>query len=566
MVGASRTPGSTSKTAEAAAVGEADTANRDYQGKEMPMTGRVHSLAVAAVLIVVSTPPAFAQKEGGTLRQYLIDSPASMSIHEETTVVAERPMMAVFNNLVLFDQHVAQNSLSNIVPELATDWASDEDGTKLAFHLRKGVKWHDGKPFTAADVKCTWDLIQGKTAERLRINPRKAWYANLSEVVPNGDYEVAFVLKRPQPAFIALLATGMSPVYPCHVSPAQMRQHPIGTGPFKFVEFKPNEFIKVVKNPDYWKPGVPHLDAIEYTIMRNRSTAILAFVAGKYELTFAGTLNIPLTHDLQKQRPDAICELPPGSVSTNLIINRQKPPFDNADLRRAMALALDRQSFIDILTEGQGSRAAAMQPPPGGQWGMPRDMLDKLPGYELDVAANREKARAIMKKLGYGPDKHFNIKVTTRDIPPYRDPAVILIDQLKEIFIDGELEPIDTAQWYPKVQRKDYMVALNLTGTLTDDPDAMLYENYACGGVGNYNGYCDPEIDKLIEQQSIEANQERRKHIVWDIERRLVEDNAKPLLYFGRGGICWDPKVKGLTITVNSIYNGWRMEDVWLDK
>ena len=125
---------------------------------------------------------------------------------------------------------------------------------------------------------------------------------------------------------------------------------------------------------------------------------------------------------------------------------------------------------------------------------------------------------------------------------------------------------MDTAQWYPKVQRKDYTVALNLTGTLTDDPDAMLYENYACGGVGNYNGYCNHDIDKLIEQQSMEADQEKRKRLVWEIERRLTEDDAKPLIYFNRGGICWDPKVKGLTVMVNSIYNGWRMEDVWLDK
>jgi ABC-type transport system substrate-binding protein len=152
-------------------------------------------------------------------------------VRAEQVLLVVRQVMAVMNNLVLFEQHVKQNSLSDIVPDLATDWAWDEDGTKLVFHLRQGVKWHDGKPFTAADVKCTWDLIQGKSAERLRVNPRKAWYTNLAEVVPNGDYEVAFVLKRPQPAFLALLATGMSPVYPCHLSPAQMRQHPIGTGP-----------------------------------------------------------------------------------------------------------------------------------------------------------------------------------------------------------------------------------------------------------------------------------------------------------------------------------------------
>jgi peptide/nickel transport system substrate-binding protein len=522
--------------------------------------------AVGLLIALASAPAALAQKQGGILRQYIIDSPASMSIHEESTVVAERPMMAVMNNLVLFDQHIPQNSLSTIVPELATDWAWDEDGTRLVFHLRQGVKWHDGRPFTAADVKCTWDLLQGKNAEKLRVNPRKAWYTNLSEVVPNGDYEVTFVLKRPQPAFIALLASGVSPVYPCHVSPAQMRQHPIGTGPFKFVEFKPNERITVTRNPDYWKPDRPYLDGIEYTILRNRSTAILAFVAGKYELTFAGTLTIPLTHDLQKQRPDAICEMNPGSVNTNLIVNREKPPFDNPELRRALSLALDRQAFIDILTEGQGFRGAAMQPPPAGQWGMPPEMLEKLPGYEPDVAANREKAREIMKKLGYGPDQPMHIKVITRDVPPYRDPAVILIDQLKQIYIQGELEPVDTTQWYPKVQRKDYAVALNLTGTYVDDPDALLYENYACGGIGNYNGYCNPDIDKLIEQQSMEPDQQKRKRIVWEVERRLTEDDAKPLVYFNRGGICWDPKVKGLTVMVNSIYNGWRMEDVWLDQ
>jgi peptide/nickel transport system substrate-binding protein len=205
-----------------------------------------------------------------------------------------------------------------------------------------------------------------------------------------------------------------------------------------------------------------------------------------------------LGHDLQNQRPDAICDLPPGSVSTNLIVNREKPPFDNPELRRAMALALDRQSFLDIITEGQGFKAAAMQPPPGGLWGMPKEMLEKLPGYGPDVEANRDAARAIMTKLGYGPDKHLAIKVSTRDVPPYRDPAVILIDQLKQVWIDGELEPIDTAQWYLRVQRKDYTVGLNLTGTLVDDPDAMLYENYACGGVR--------QLQRLLQSRDRQAD------------------------------------------------------------
>ena len=133
-------------------------------------------------------------------------------------------------------------------------------------------------PFTAKDVQCTWDLLTGKASEKLRVNPRKSWYRNLAAVTTNGDYEVTFHLTRPQPAFLTLLASGYSPIYPCHVPPRDMRQHPIGTGPFKFVAFKPNEYIKVTRNPDYWKKGRPYLDGIEYTIIRNLSTAILAFV------------------------------------------------------------------------------------------------------------------------------------------------------------------------------------------------------------------------------------------------------------------------------------------------
>ena len=241
------------------------------------MTRTLHGLAAGLLLsALLAGPAAFAQKPGGVLKVYFFDSPASMSIHEEATIAAQGPMMGVFNNLVMYKQDVPQSGLQSIVPDLASDWSWDEDKTQLTFRLRQGVKWHDGKPFTAKDVQCTWDMLAGKASEKLRINPRKVWYKNLEKVAVNGDYEVTFHLKRPQPAFIALLASGFSPVYPCHVAPREMRAHPIGTGPFKFVEFKPNEAIKVTRNPDYWKKGRPYLDGIEYTIIRNLSTAILA--------------------------------------------------------------------------------------------------------------------------------------------------------------------------------------------------------------------------------------------------------------------------------------------------
>jgi peptide/nickel transport system substrate-binding protein len=532
------------------------------------MTRYLRALASGIALLGALFAPgaAFAQKSGGVLKIYFFDSPASMSIHEEATIAGQGPAMGVFNNLVMYKQDVPQSGLQSIVPDLASEWSWDEDKTQLTFRLREGVKWHDGKPFTAKDVVCTWDLLTGKSSEKLRINPRKAWYRNLAEVTPNSDYEVTFRLKRPQPSFIALLASGFSPIYPCHVPPRDMRAHPIGTGPFKFVEFKPNESIKVTRNPDYWKKGRPYLDGIEYTIIRNVSTGVLAFVAGKVDMTSPYFLQVPMLKDVKSQAPEAICELVPSNVNRNVMMNREAPPFDNPELRRAVALTLDRKAFLDTLTLGKGDLGGAMLPPPEGVWGMPAEMLKSLPGYDPDVAKNRAEARKIMEKLGYGPDKRFKITVSTRNVPPFRDPAVLLIDQLKEINIDAELEPIDTVQWFPKVMRGDYTVGLNLTGNGLDDPDQTLYENFTCGAEGNYDRYCNPELDRMVDRQSTEFEPARRKELVWAVERKLAEDAARPILWHNRSGTCWHPYVKGYTAMVNSIYNGLRMEDVWLDR
>ena len=531
----------------------------------MKRHGRWVAAAGSLLLVLSSAGPVSAQKKGGILKIQHFDSPASMSILEEATRAAEQPAMAVMNNLVMYDQHVAQNSLQSIVPDLATKWEWSEDGKELTFPLRQGVKWHDGKPFTAADVKCTWDLLMGKGGDKLRLNPRKSWYDNVVDVTTRRDYEATFHLKQPQPALLALLASGWSPVYPCHVPAREMRQHPIGTGPFKFVEFKPNEYIKVTKNTDYWKPGRPYLDGVEFTIMREIGPRNLAFFAGKFDTIPLG-VTIPTLKDFKEQAPQAICEVNVGNVPRTMLINIHKPPFDNPELRHAMVLALDRKAFVDIINDGVPSLGATMLPPPNGVWGMPPDVLETLPGYGSDVAKNRAEARKIMEKLGYGPDKRLEIKISTRNFPAWRDPAVILSSQLKEIYIDGELDFVDTALWYPKMARKDFTVGAVPMESGVDDPDQMFYENFYTNAARNYAGYSDPEFDKLVNRQSMETDPVRRKEIVWQAERKLAEAMFRPVTFYPAGAGCWQPWVKGYTMMTNSIYNGWRMEDVWLDK
>ncbi len=522
--------------------------------------------ALGVAFVLISSCPAAAQKTGGTLRIYNTTQPPSASMHEESTIATNMPFSAVFNNLVRFDPTKPHNSFDTIVPELAESWAWDATGSKLTFKLRSGVTWHDGKPFTGKDVQCTWHRLNGLEPEYLRRNPRKIWYENLKEVSLNGDYEITFHLSKPQPSLLPMLASGLSPVFPCHVSDRDMRTKPIGTGPFKFAEFKSHASIKLVRNPDYWQKGRPYLDAIEWRIVTSRSTRVLAFVAGEFDMTFVGDITVPLMKDVLSQAPTATCRLVPTNVPINILVNRDRAPFDNANLRRAMSLALDRQAYIDIITGGKASIAGNMMPPPEGAWGMPEESLAKLPGYSADVAGQQAEARKIMEGLGYGPTHRLKLKVSTRDFATYRDPAVIFVDQLNKVHFDAELEIIESSIWHNRLTKKDYTVALNTSGVGIDDPDAVLKGAYACNSEANYTNYCSPEVEKLLEQQSQQADLDKRKAIVWQIERILAEDVARPIVYHNRSSTCWHAYLKGYVHQENSIYNNWRFDQVWLDK
>jgi len=134
------------------------------------------------------------------------------------------------------------------------------------------------------------------------------------------------------------------------------------------------------------------------------------------------------------------------------------------------------------------------------------------------------------------------------------------------VYIDGELDPVETSVWFPRIARREYQVGLTGITSGVDDPDQQLYENYSCGSERNYSGYCDRDVEQLIDRQSREADQEKRRWLVWEIDKKLQQDSVRPIIYYDLAATCWHPQVKGLTTMVNSVYNGWRFEDVWLDK
>ena len=537
------------------------------QREEKMAAARSHWIAAfAAVTTLFGSAGALAQKSGGTLRTSSSANPSSLSIHEEISITTLQAISAVYSNLVIFDPAKKTNSPETIIPELGLSWAWDASATRLTFKLRTGVTWHDGRPFSARDVACTWDRLTDKEPGYFRKNPRRIWWANLKSVTAVSDSEVTLELGRPQPSLLSMLASGMAPVYPCHVAAKDMRTAPIGTGPFKFAEFKSNEVVRLVRNPNYWKPGRPYLDAIETRVMPNRATRILALQANEVDMTSPGDITVPVMLGINRDAPHVLCTLGPTNVPSNVLINSAKPPFDNPQLRRVVMLGLDRQGFIDILSQGASSISGNMMPLPEGLWGMPKAVIEQLPGFSGTLAERQAEAHKIMRDLGYGPAKRLKITVSTRDFTTYKEPAVILVDQLNKLHFDAALEIIDSTIWWGRASRQDFTIAFNLGGVAIDDPDVMLAENFACKSENNFTKYCNPHVDKLLEQQSSERDPDKRKRIVWDIERVLAEEIARPMISHGRSAQCWHPYVKGYIRQENSIYNEWRLEGLWLDR
>ena len=199
-------------------------------------------------------------QSGGHLNVMLReDLPQGFAVHETSTISTSFPSMPCFNNLVVFDQLKRTESLETLVGELAEKWSWQDNYRNLVFFLRKDVKWHDGKPFTSKDVKFTFDILREApdAPAKLRINPRKDWYANVEAVEAADPHTVVFRLKRPQPSLLMMFASGYTPIYAAHVPPASYRTSCIGTGPFKVKEWRKGEFVDYVKNPDYFVKGRP---------------------------------------------------------------------------------------------------------------------------------------------------------------------------------------------------------------------------------------------------------------------------------------------------------------------
>ncbi|MBI5628102.1 MAG: ABC transporter substrate-binding protein, partial [Candidatus Rokubacteria bacterium] len=340
------------------------------------------------------------------------------------------------------------------------------------FFLRKGVKWHDGQPFTSKDVKFTFDMVRGApdAQGKLRLNPRKDWYANVEAVEAPDPHSVVFRLKRPQPSLLAMLASGYTPVYAAHVPPASYRTGCIGTGPFKLKEWRKGEFVEYVKNPDYFVKGRPYLDGLKYIIIVERGTRTAALQAGQLDVAMPGETTKTAAEQLKKALPQLVVTPVATAVTDNIIMNAKKPPFDNPKVRRAVSYAIDRRALIQAVHQGAAVLGAAMAPRPYGVWGLLDKDLAALPGYGK-TEDMKARARTLLAEAGITPQNPLRVEMATRAIAIYVDMASFVINELKQVGIEASLKQIETAQWHAMATRGEYQIGANLTGLGVDDPD-----------------------------------------------------------------------------------------------
>ena len=524
---------------------------------------------VAAVTLLVGVTPAPSQtpKRGGVLNLMLREDLAQgFSIHETSTISTVWPAAPCFNNLVTFDPMKKQESLDTVVGDLAEKWSWQDGYRNLVFFLRKGVKWHDGQAFTSKDVKYTFDMVRGApdAQGKLRLDPRKDWYANVEAIEAPDPYTVVFRLKRPQPSLLLMLASGYSPVYPAHVPPATFRTTCVGTGPFKVKEWKRGEYLDYVRNPDYFLKGRPYLDGLHYVIIKERGTRFAALQAGRLDVAFPGEGTKAIAEQTKQGQPKLRMTVTSTNVNYNMILNNKKPPFDNVNVRRAISFAIDRHAFVNAVLQGGAQVGASMLSKPYGVWGLMEKDLRQLPGYGKS-AEDKAKARKLLAAAGFTASHPLKTEMGTRAIALYVDFASFVVSELKKVGVEATLKQVETAQWHPLVTRREYEMGANLTGIGPDDPDANFYENYACGSPRNYTDYCNEQVAKMVDQQSQELDPKKRLTMVWAIEKKLEEDGARPVMGWGLDYFLEWPYVKGL-VPQQSIYNWGRMQEAWLDK
>lgn len=517
----------------------------------------------ALTLAAIFTQNALAQKTGGTLIMAVQPEPPTLASYISTSQPIGQVATKVYDGLLEYAPDTTGH------PALAESWSVSADGKSITFKLRKGVQWHDGKPFTSADVQFTFMTVLSK------VHPRGINVFRQLDSIDTPDAHTAiFRLKEPAPYIMRVLSGYESPILPKHVFANQdIRQYshadkPIGTGPFVFTEWKRGQYIRLDRNKNYWRKGLPYLDRIVARFIPDPGTRTAALETGEVHMVAFDHIPAQELPRLRKN-PDMVVEtggygMMPGI--TLLIFDTTKPPFNKKEVRQAVSYAIDRQFIIDAVWHGVGKPATG-------------PMHKTLPHYSADVMRydvkdRLEIANKLLDQAGY-PMKAdgFRFEIT-HDLQPYGEVwqrmGEYVAQALAKVGIKVKLRYEDTPKWLKRIYT-DYDFDMTSTGYFNfADPVIGVHRGYHSNqikpGTVFVNGgrWSSPETDALMDKATVETDPKKRDALYAELQKKLVEAAPMVWLIQTEAYTVHHKKVKNAhTSALGSFYS---QDKTWLDQ
>src|SRR5713101_7193656 len=518
------------------------------------------AVAIGCIGVVVS---AMAQSEtprrGGVLLAAIGADAPSLDPHQEQTFATLQPVAPVYSTLLQIDPY----SYPNVIGDVATEWKIAPDGLTYTFKIRQDIRFHDGSPLTAADVKAPYDKILFPPEGVRSI--RQHHYSAVASVEAPDPTTVVFKLKFPSASLLANLANPNNVIFPkkyLDKDPNYFKNNVVGSGPFKFKSYTRGSTFEGERNPDYFIKDRPYLDGYKFFISTETSVRAAAVRSGRAYIEFR---DLPLAEveAIRKQLGDkVVVQQTPMVGLFGIAMNNTVKPFTDVRVRKALTLGFDRYTAGKVLFPLTGLRDVGGLMRPGTEWAMPEAELQKLPGFGKDIEKNRVEAKRLLAEAGY--PNGFKVTLKNRNVKtPYQDFAVFAIQEWRKIGIEAEHRPLETAAWYADGRDTgNFELIVGPTADFMDDADLFL-NRYTTGAPQNWGRYSNPGIDGLFSRQARTLDPAERKKQVIEIQK-IVLENAyyMPGLWWIRHVVHW-AKVKNY-VAPPSHFTNQKLQDVWL--
>jgi peptide/nickel transport system substrate-binding protein len=502
-------------------------------------------------------------KRGGTLRYAVHNAPAHFDVHQSGTVANIGAQSPMYDTLLRRSPKDGQT----VIPDLAWKWDISPDGKKYTFHLRKGVKFHDGADFTAEDVKATYDRIV--RPPKGIVIPRTPLFSTVSEIVVVDPHRIEFRLTEPRPKAFMLgaFASGWNIIVrkkTLDENQGNLRQvmnYP-GTGPFKHVSRQDKEVWIMERNPDYWNKGLPLVDRLEIYHMPPFSAELgAAFLSGK--LDYARLLD-PVSWRKAKAMSGVSAAAFNQSVIQAVWMNMKKKPLADVRVRRAMHLAMDRHTLVEVVKDTAPMQVGGFVYP-FHEMSTPLAELEKKLGYQKDIKPAVQEARRLMKEAGYAQGIK-GLDFVVRDANTFKLWAVAIQAMLKEhINIECNLRVVQISQWFDEVGGGNFDLGISAIVSTLMDPSDYFSAWYGKDGPQNYSYWTNPAFHDLANQIERELDDTRRKAMVRKAEDILEQDPPLIPVSYEQIYDAWYNKVHGQNpSTYFGIYDVVRWDQAWL--